>query len=214
MRLPNGIWVSTATPRQSPGKPALILDRDGVLVEEVHYLREPADVVLAPGATGIIHWARSLDMVVACATNQSGIARGLISWSAFEDVEAEISRQLATENCTLDLTVACPFHPDFPGPQAKEEEKWRKPGPAMLTLIASETGAELSASWMIGDKASDIDAARKAGLRGAIHLETGHGRDERDAALKLQTEHFDVFAAPDLLGARQILEFRITHTGK
>lgn len=214
MRLPNGIWVSTATPPHSGGKPGLILDRDGVLVKEVHYLRDPADVALAPGATEIIHWARTQDLVIACATNQSGIARGLISWSAFEAVEAEITRQLEANGCALDLTVACPFHPDFPERDPEDEESWRKPGPAMLTLIASETGADLSRSWMIGDKASDIAAARNAGLYGAIHLETGHGSSERKAAMQLHADKFTVLAAAGLHEARDILAARLSISGK
>lgn len=204
MRLPNGIWVSTAHPPRFEGKPGLILDRDGVIVREEHYLRDPAKVALMPGLGPLMAWARAAGMALCCATNQSGIARGIISWPDFEAVEAEITSQLARLGEPLDLTIACPFHPDFPGPQAGEEARWRKPGPAMIQWISAMTGIDASRSWLIGDKASDIEAARAAGLKGAIHVATGHGEAER-RALGQSGGAFRLLQADDLTEALALL---------
>jgi len=208
MRLPNGIWVSTPNPPRFEGKPGLILDRDGVMVRETHYLRDPAKVALMPGLGALMAWARQQGMALACATNQSGIARGLISWPDFEAVEAEITRQLARVGHHLDLTLACPFHPDFPGPAPEDEARWRKPGPAMIERILTETGIDPARSWLIGDKKSDIEAARAAGLAGAIHVATGHGATERDT-LSAGTASFIVLHADDLFQALRLLQAEI-----
>lgn len=200
MRLPNGIWVSTANPSRFEGKPGLILDRDGVIIREEHYLCDPAKVALMPGLGPLMAWARARAMALCCATNQSGIARGLISWPEFEAVEAEITSQLKRLGQHLDITVACPFHPDFPGANATDEARWRKPGPAMIEWISARTGIDPARSWLIGDKASDIEAARAGGLKGAIHVATGHGQAERNALGK-SAGSFKLLLADDLAQA-------------
>lgn len=205
MRLPNGIWVSTANPPRFEGKAGLFLDRDGVMVREEHYLRDPAKVALMPGLAELMAWARGQGMALACATNQSGIARGLISWPQFEAVEAEIARQLDVIGQHIDLTVACPFHPDHAGSDPQEEARWRKPGPAMIEWIVDETGIAPEKSWFIGDKASDIEAAEAAGLKGAIHVATGHGIAEREK-LKPAASGFTILTAGGLPEALALLK--------
>ena len=198
MHREHGIWISSTTPLAQRGGAALLLDRDGVLVREAHYLARPQDVYLERGAVELIQWAHGRGMAVATITNQSGIARGLFDWNAFEAVEREIARQLAERGVSLDLTVACPFHPEHTEGYSEAHARWRKPGPAMIELAAERLGFDAQMSWMIGDTASDIGAARNAGLMGAIHVLTGHGDKERAGALALATERFRVLAARDL----------------
>lgn len=200
-----GIWLSTETPPHREGQPGLFLDRDGVLVREVNYLKNKEDVALEAGAAGIVRWALARGLGVAAITNQSGIARGIVSWAEFEAVEAEIARRLAAAGAALDLVVACPFHPDFTPGYGPAEAAWRKPGPRMIEEAARRMGLDLAASWLIGDKASDIEAARRAGLKGAVIVATGYGAQEREVALALCDADFSVVAADDLTGAQTAL---------
>jgi len=205
MLLQNGIWISDLAPARHGG-PALFLDRDGVIVREVNYLSRPEDVALETGIVELIAWAHGRGIAVAAITNQSGIARGRFGWAEYEAVEAEVARQLAERGVALDIVVACAFHEDHTEGFAEEHARWRKPGPAMLELAAEKLGRDLEASIMIGDKASDVEAARNAGLAEAIHVLTGHGEKERAAALKLARPGFTVHAAADLAEALSLLK--------
>ncbi|MFZ2468434.1 MAG: HAD-IIIA family hydrolase [Parvibaculum sedimenti] len=205
MLLENGVWISDPAPARHGG-PALFLDRDGVIVREINYLSRPEDVALETGIAELIGWAHARGIAVAAITNQSGVARGRFSWAEYEAVEAEVARQLAARNVALDLVIVCAFHEDHTEGFGQEHARWRKPGPAMLELAAEKLGLDLGASIMIGDKASDVEAARNAGLTHAIHVLTGHGEKERAAALKLARPGFAVHAAADLHEALALLK--------
>lgn len=206
MPISDEIWLSTATPPRKERRAGLFLDRDGVLVKEVNYLKNKEDVSLEAGAPELIAWGRAQGFGLVCVTNQSGIARGLISWPAFRAVEAEIARQLAVRNTALDLTVACPFHPDFTPDYTEEHAGWRKPGCRMIEHAGALMGLDLARSWLVGDREGDIAAAKGAGLKGAVLVLTGYGAAERDAALALAGDGFAVAAATNLFEARTYLE--------
>ncbi|MBO6634666.1 HAD-IIIA family hydrolase [Parvibaculum sp.] len=206
MTTPPDIWLSTPTPPRRQGAPGLFLDRDGVLVKEVNYLKNKEDVALETGAAEIVAWGRAKGFGLVCVTNQSGIARGLISWAEFEAVEMEIARQLREQEGTLDLTLACPFHPDFTDGYGPEQDRWRKPGPAMIEHGAALMGLDLAKSWLVGDKAADIEAAKRAGLKGAVIVATGYGAEEREAAMAQESKGFTVLSAATLDEARALLE--------
>lgn len=211
MLLPNSIWISDDTPQKGAPRAALFLDRDGVVVKDVHYLSRVEDVVLERGAPELIRWAHEAGLAVVVVTNQSGVARGLFDWTAFEAVEAEISRLLAAQGVGLDLVIACAFHQDHTLGFGDEHARWRKPGPAMIELGAKMLGLDLSASWMVGDRASDTGAARGAGLAGSVHVSTGHGAAERAEAVAFGAEGFRVVTAADPLEALQILRDAFGH---
>lgn len=205
MLLTNGIWLSTETPPRREGAAALVLDRDGVLIEEVSYISQPEDVRLEAGAVDLLAWACRQKLSVVTVTNQSGIARGCFGWRDFEAVERELARQLAMHGLALDLTLACPFHPDHTPGYGPNEAHWRKPGHWMIELAAEMVGFDPAKSWMVGDKASDVGAARHAKLAGAVHVLSGHGREERAEALKHADGGFRVLAACDLADALALL---------
>ena len=205
----DGIWVSGTPKKGDRPTPGLLLDRDGVLVEEVHYLHRREDVRLAPGAASLLRWARERDLPVAVATNQAGIARGLFGWDEFLAVEDEIARQLAAEGVALDLTLACPFHPDHTRDWSKAHAYWRKPGPGMLLQAGQMLNLDLPKSWMVGDNESDIAAAKAAGLAGAVHVLTGHGAAFRDGARALGNAGFAVLCADGLPDALDLLRHRL-----
>ncbi len=187
----------------SPRRPALFLDRDGVVVEEVHFLHRPQDVRLLPGAAGIILEARSRGCSVVLTTNQSGIARGLFGWPAFEETQDEIEARLAAEGAGFDLVLACPFHPDGKPPYGREHD-CRKPQPGMLLRAAERLGVDLSTSWVVGDRARDLEAGLRAGCAGGLHVLSGHGEGERQAAAALTTGAFQVRFGRDLRDAAHL----------
>lgn len=189
---PPGIWFHQPQSNVQAPRPGIILDRDGVLVREMNYLRRPEDVALEPAVAELLHWVKSSDILIAVVTNQSGIDRGIISWDEFLSVEQEISRQLRTKGLSVDLSVACPFHPDCTPAYAEEHSYWRKPGPGMLRFAGETLGLVLDQSWMIGDKASDIVSAKAAGLAGAFFLRGAHYADQESEALSHSTLEFPV----------------------
>ena len=173
----NGLWREIL-PRQSaapqPAGPAgraapgLFLDRDGVVVEDVGWLRRPQDVRLLPGIAALIAAANRAGVPVAVVTNQSGIGRGLFGWREFAAVQRAIAAALARAGARWDAVFAAPFPPG--------EERMRKPAPGMLLAAADALGLALPASWMLGDRASDMEAARRAGAGGGILI--GGGEDD------------------------------------
>jgi D-glycero-D-manno-heptose 1,7-bisphosphate phosphatase len=158
------------------GRPALFLDRDGVVVEEVGYLHRVEDVAVIPGAAQFIAEANRRGIPVVVASNQAGIARGYFGWREFHQVQAELYGRLEHAGARVDLTLACPHHPEHPD---------RKPRPGMFRKAAEMAGLDLGRSWVIGDKTSDLEAGRAAGIPAGILVLTGHGPNHRAAALAL-----------------------------
>jgi D-glycero-D-manno-heptose 1,7-bisphosphate phosphatase len=179
-----GVW------RQAPadlswarGRPALFLDRDGVVVEEVGYLHRVEDLAVMPGAAELIAQANRRGIPVAIASNQSGIARGYFGWPEFQTLQAELNRRLERAGARVDLTLACPHYPEHPD---------RKPRPGMFRKAAEMAALELGRSWVIGDKTSDLEAARAAGLSGGVLVVTGHGVHHQAGAREIETPAFRV----------------------
>ena len=194
----DGIWLRVAGAVPAAARPGLFLDRDGVIVEDTGYLSSPSAVRLIRGAAALVRRANEAGIAVAVVTNQSGIARGLYGWDEFAAVEAEIGRQLGTDGAAIDGVCACPFHPEFGGSDPERTARWRKPGPGMIEALAAALRIDRRRAWMIGDKASDIEAARNAGLAGAVICLTGDERSARDRSLRLDSANFAVREATEL----------------
>lgn len=155
-------------------KPAIFLDRDGTLNEEVDYLSDPDQLVLIPGAAAAVARLNALGIPVVVVTNQSGIGRGKYDWRDFAAVMARMEALLALEQAKVDAVYASPHHELGLGEYAVKDHPERKPNPGMLTRAAQEHGLDLSRSWMVGDKALDLEAGRRAGCRVAL-VRTGYG---------------------------------------
>jgi D-glycero-D-manno-heptose 1,7-bisphosphate phosphatase len=206
----DGIWCRMHRPADTSsvtGRPALFLDRDGVVVEEVHFLQRPEDVRLVPGAAAVMAEARRQGIAVVLTTNQSGIARGLFGWEAFAAVQSRLEALLAAEQAAFDMVLACPFHPDG-DPPYRAEHPCRKPRPGMLLRAAERLGLDLAASWAVGDRARDLEAGRRAGCAGGLHVLTGYGAAEREAAIGLAARDFDVRLGASVAEARSLPLFR------
>lgn len=179
-----GVWCAASGDLAwTRGRAALFLDRDGVIVEEVDYLHRVEDLVLLPGAAELIAQANCRGIPVAMVTNQAGIGRGYFGWDAFHTVQAELYRRLESAGARVDLTLACPHYPEHPD---------RKPNPGMFQKAARIAGLDLARSWAVGDKASDLEAARAAGLAGGVLLLTGHGPQHQARAAGIGTPAFRV----------------------
>lgn len=199
--------VALSWPSGMKAGPALILDRDGVLVEERHHLSRPEDVVLSPGAVDVIRAVRGLGLPVCVVTNQSGIDRKLFTLVDFEAVSHRIDEELAQNGVSIDVTLACPFHPEFTPDYNEAHAYWRKPGPGMLHLLAERFGVDLGTSLFVGDNISDAEAGRAAGLSHIIHVLTGHGlKFEHQVREKMSQPDFSAIVARDLTECSSFIE--------
>lgn len=184
-------WREPETVR-SPG-PVLFLDRDGVLIEDCHYLSDPDLVVLVAGVPAALRAARDAGFSLVGVSNQSGLGRGRFSPDDLAAVMGRLDELLVDAGAPLDAFHYCPHAPDA-------DCNCRKPRPGLLEEAARRTPWDRGTSWVVGDKGSDIRLARDAGL-GAVLVRTGYGAGE-EAAVK---EHWGddplVLVADDLTGA-------------
>jgi D-glycero-D-manno-heptose 1,7-bisphosphate phosphatase len=209
----DGIWCQVARPPAGPragavfrGRAALFLDRDGVIVEEVGYLHRPEDVRLVPGAAAAIAAANRAGAPVVAITNQSGIGRGHYGWPEFQKTQERIAAALDLEaGAALDMVLACPYHPEGAPPFRHPAHPCRKPRPGMILRAAERLGLDLSGSWIVGDRALDLEAGRAAGLAGGLHVLTGYGAHERAEAEALAGDRFRVLLAESLAAAPGLL---------
>src|SRR5262249_7629646 len=115
--------------------------------------------------------------LVIVVTNQSGIARGIITEAALETLHASMTRTLEAGGAAVDAYYYCPHHPHGPVPAHARACECREPAPRLVTRAAREHGVDLSRSFVVGDKWLDVDLARTTGAR-AVLVRTGYGRDE------------------------------------
>jgi D-glycero-D-manno-heptose 1,7-bisphosphate phosphatase len=153
-------------------RPAVFLDRDGTLIEDRHYLRDPDQVHLLPGAADAVCRLNAAAIPAVVVTNQSGIARGLLTEADYAATARRLDELLAARGARLDGHYHCPHLPDVTGPCA-----CRKPGPLLYERAARDLDLDLGASWWVGDRERDLGAADRLGGR-AILLLTGAGLDE------------------------------------
>ena len=162
-------------------KPAVFLDRDGTLIEHVHYLSDPALVRLLPGVAEALKKLRSAGFAIVLVTNQSAIGRGMFGEDRLDQIHTEMRRQLAACGATIDAIYHCPVAPTNDNRSVVEHQD-RKPGPGMLLRAAGDLKLDLSASWMVGDLISDVFAGLNAGCR-SILVESGQALPEDVDAL-------------------------------
>jgi D-glycero-D-manno-heptose 1,7-bisphosphate phosphatase len=197
---PDGLWREVFTHARRGGA-ALFLDRDGVLVEETNYLCRVEDVRVIAGASGIVAQANRRNIPVVIVTNQAGIGRGYYGWVEFAAVQGAIFAALAQGGARVDAVYACAHHAEGKGIYAHPDHPGRKPNPGMLLRAAADLDLDLSASWLVGDNVTDIDAAKRAGLAGAMLVETGHGERNEAAARALAASAFRVLVGKSVADA-------------
>ena len=181
------------------GRPAVFIDRDGTLTEEVGYVNHPSRLRVLPRSAEAIRRLNAAGIAAVVVTNQAGIARGYFSAEVLAAVNDALISQLKDEGAHLDGVYVCPHHPSEGKPPYRMVCECRKPKPGLLLRAASDLSLDLARSTLVGDKGSDLVAARAVGARGVLVL-TGYGLGEweyRRSALPTAPDHL----AADLLGA-------------
>lgn len=147
------------------GRHAVFLDRDHTLIEDPGYLGDPDKVRLLPGVELAVQSLSRAGYLLVVVTNQSGVARGLITVEQVEAVHEEIQQQLSRRAGRIDAFYYCPYHPEGKIEEFRRDSDLRKPKPGMLLQAARELDIDLAGSWMVGDSARDIEAGKAAGVR-------------------------------------------------
>ncbi len=179
---------------------AVFLDRDGTLNEDPGYLGDADNVVLLPGVIDALQKLKNEhNFLLIVVSNQSGIARGLISESQVKDVNKRISDLLSENNVNIDAFYYCPAHPEF---STAEECECRKPSSRMIMDAAKEFNIDLKKSYIIGDSLVDIESGMNAGIK-TILVKTGQGA-ESISMLQNQNK-FPSFVAENIIDASNFI---------
>jgi D-glycero-D-manno-heptose 1,7-bisphosphate phosphatase len=189
----SGCWYELSpTHLDLAGRAALFLDRDGVIVEDTHYLGRPQDLHMLPGAAEAIGRCNRLAIPVVMVSNQSGIARGFYDWDGFTAVQEALTAALRQSGARLDAVFACAHHADGHAPFNIADHPWRKPNPGMIVDAAERMALDLSRSFIVGDRASDLAAGSAARLAGGILISPHDDNAELQVAAALASAYFTV----------------------
>ena len=143
---------------------ALFLDRDGTIIEHVHYINDPEKVILKEGISERMLEFQKMGYLLIVVTNQAGIARGEITPTQYEDVNKKMLELLAEKGVIITDVFHCPSHPDDNDPR-------RKPGPGMILEAAKKYGIDLASSIIVGDSEKDLEAGKRAGVGTRLHVD-------------------------------------------
>jgi D-glycero-D-manno-heptose 1,7-bisphosphate phosphatase len=157
-------------------RPALFLDRDGVINEDANYVHRPDQVVFLDGIFDLVREANRLTIPVIVVTNQAGIGRGFYTEDQFYALMDWMRNQFVANGARLDAVYFSPFHAEHGIGAYRRESDCRKPGPGMLLRAAREWSIDLGSSVILGDKPSDMAAGVAAGVGYRWLLSNEHGR--------------------------------------
>ena len=194
--------------RHLNSQPAIFIDRDGTINEDSGYISTPDDLIIYPFAAEALRLINESNLKAIVITNQSGIARGIYTEADLDAIHNRMLEELARDGAHIDAIYYCPHHPRIGDDRYRKTCDCRKPGTGMLRQAAREHDIDLARSYVIGDKASDINLATNAGARGVLVM-TGYGR----ATLASQDRWpcMPAIIADDLLdGVKRILDISQT----
>jgi len=152
---------------------AAFLDRDGVVNEDHAYVHRIGDFKFIPGAVEALRALQEAGFLLVIVTNQSGIARGLYSEADYQALETYMRERLAAADVTLDSVQYCPHLPDAPLEKYRRDCDCRKPNAGMIRNAAAQLNIDTSQSILIGDRRSDLDAGRTAGVGRCFLVRSG-----------------------------------------
>ena len=155
---------------------AIFLDRDGTINEDIGYVSRPEELMLYSWAADAIRLINESGIKAIVVTNQSGVARGIYTEETLDAIHRRLTDTLAAHGARIDAVYYCPHHPEYGDRRYRKECECRKPSPGMLERAVREYAIDLSNSYVIGDKASDIQLASGAGARGVL-VRTGYGAE-------------------------------------
>jgi D-glycero-D-manno-heptose 1,7-bisphosphate phosphatase len=159
------------------GRPAIFIDRDGTLSEEVGYVNHPSRFRLFPWAVDAVRLVNRSGFLAVMVTNQAGVARGYFPESVVKEVHGAVERAMAAGDARLDAIYYCPHHPEVGEAPYRLDCDCRKPRPGLLLRAADEHGIDLASSWVVGDRLGDLQLAWTVGARAAL-VRTGYGLGE------------------------------------
>lgn len=158
---------------------AIFLDRDDTLIEDLGYINHPDQVKLLNGVAEALIEFGAMGYKLIVVSNQSGIARGIVSEKALGEIHNRLKQLLAERGAQLDRIYYCPYHPDAVIARYRKESNWRKPNPGMLLAAADEMDIDLSWSWMIGNSSRDIEAGLQAGCKTILTNHASHYKQHK-----------------------------------
>jgi len=144
---------------------AIFLDRDDTLIEDPGYINSPEQVKLLDGVAEALIELKALGYKLVVVTNQSAVARGIVTEKVLGAIHNRLKQLLAEKNAFLDGIYYCPYHPDGAVAKYRKESDFRKPNPGMLLKAAEEMDIDLGQSWCVGNSISDIEAGLRAGCK-------------------------------------------------
>jgi len=158
-------------------RPAVFIDRDGTISEEVGYVNHPSRFRVFPYSAEAIRILNESGWLAIVITNQAGVARGYFAEDVILKIHDRLKSDLENGSARLDAIYYCAHHPSVGEPPYRHDCDCRKPKPGLIQQAARDFEIDLAASWMAGDRYSDVELARNAGLRSAFLL-SGYGRGE------------------------------------
>jgi len=158
-------------------RPAVFLDRDGTINEQMGYINHLSRFHLLPGVAAAIRLLNQAGVPVVVVSNQSGVGRGYFPASLVNEVHDMMKNELAREEARVDGLYFCPHHPEAKVEEYRLACHCRKPKIGMFAAAAREMGLDMSASYVVGDRWTDLKAAANCGATGVLVL-TGYGRGD------------------------------------
>ena len=179
----------------------VFLDRDRTIIEDPGYLTDPDAVKLLPGVELALRSLAQAGFKLIVVTNQSAIARGLLTEDGLEQIHDEMRRQLSDRGVKLDAIYYCPYHPDGTVEEYTRVSADSKPSPGMLLRASKDLQIDLTGSWMVGDSPRDIEAGQRAGCRTVRVRLKGDGGPEHEQDEDVQAD----FTVRNLVDAARVI---------
>jgi D-glycero-D-manno-heptose 1,7-bisphosphate phosphatase len=194
-------------------KRAVFIDRDGTISEEVGYINHASRFRLFPYSASAIKHLNENGWLAIVITNQAGVARGYFSEDMIQTVHERMTKGLESNGARLDAIYYCAHHPSVGEPPYRFDCDCRKPKPGLISRAAKDFAIDLSESWMVGDRYSDVEMARNAGVK-SMFVMSGYGRGEWEHQRESWNEQPDLLAENLLEAVRLIVSASMECAGR
>jgi D-glycero-D-manno-heptose 1,7-bisphosphate phosphatase len=184
---------------------AVFIDRDGTISEEVGYINHPSRFRVFPYSAAAIKLLNDNGWLAIVVTNQAGVARGYFAEDMIQTIHETLKQEMAATDARIDAIYYCAHHPSVGDPPYRVDCDCRKPKPGLIRRAADEFDIDLAESWMVGDRYSDIELARNAGVNSAFVM-SGYGRGEWEHQRQSWNHQPDLIANHLLEAVKRIID--------